>query len=217
MGWREIEALCHKALAETSFLPEQPAPVDIELFAETCFTNDVGYEEMEHLGYTAFDANGRVLEIRVSTAIDDGSTIGVRRTRATWAHECGHCLFHSAAFVRETKSSVPAQPILVNRKVSPIFTLSEHEERLREYQANQAIGSLLLPRSLVLTALNLRGLLIKSSASRFPTIRVEDSNDAMVLISETFDVSRTVAKHRLAKIFPIRKTSQLKFSFRFSR
>jgi hypothetical protein len=76
-----------------------------------------------------------------------------------------------------------------------------------EYQANRAIGALLLPRSLVSSAL--REFTDSSGGLDIPTLLPGNREPAARHLADVFDVNPAVARLRLSEILPDHSTSQL--------
>ena len=207
----EFERICENALRQHGLLPLHPTPIRIDRFVEKHFRTQPTYEHLPAglLGYTSFGPRG-VEAIVVSQAFDDeGTAIAERRLRTTLAHESGHGLFHTELFAVETPpqslfggTPPPDRPSILCR--SGDVTGSEmppnHRPSRLEYQANKAIGALLLPRSLVRSAL--ASLLVPRGALNKPTLLAARRDEAIRLVAETFDVNPVVARLRLGAVFP---------------
>ena len=76
-----------------------------------------------------------------------------------------------------------------------------------EYQANQAMGALLLPRSLVEKALE--GTLEARGLLRLRVLSAGNREAAIRMIAEMFDVNPVVAKYRLEALYPSSAEQQL--------
>ena len=130
------------------------------------------------------------------------SIVAERRISTTLAHEAGHCLFHAhlLAALKPQRDSSPedgerplALKILCRDEPSPSC-----DGKWWEYQANAAIGPLLLPQELVIQAvqpsLECRGLL------GLPTLADRARRPAELAIAETFNVNPIVSRIRLSQI-----------------
>jgi hypothetical protein len=214
----EIESICVEALTSVELFPVSPSPVRIDRFIEKRFKVQPTYDALPLgiLGFTRFGTNG-VEEIIVSQALDEeGTTAAERRLRTTLAHEGGHGLLHAHLFaLGDCPDSLFAgelatdAPKIMCRDDAQTGGDSGKKPPYRwwEFQANQAMGALLLPRSLVEKALEgsleMRGLLgipVLPSGSRESSIR---------MIADTFDVNPIVARIRLEALYPPSAEQQL--------
>lgn len=214
----DFESICVEALTSVGLFPASPSPVRIDRFIEKRFKVQPTYTPLPSgvLGFTRFGANG-VEEIVISQALDEeGTTSAERRLRTTLAHEGGHGLLHAhlfalgnrpdSLFAGELASDAPK--IMCRDDVQSSENSGKKPPyRWWEYQANQAMGVLLLPQSLVEnaleTTLEARGLLgvrVLPATSREAAIR---------LIADTFDVNPIVARYRLEALFPLSAEQQL--------
>lgn len=204
----EIERICADALKSAGCLPTSCSPIEIDLFVEKAFDCRVVYDSLPPgvLGAAAFRRDGKVAAITVSRSLDSAGQVGQRRARTTWAHEAGHGLLHGPLFAQGNVR----HPVLDScfdykrRRIlcrEPDFRASGtgYDGKWWEWQANQAIGPLLLPRELVRTAVEplteergMLGFRVLPSAHREPAAR---------LLAETFDVNPAVARIRLSGLF----------------
>lgn len=217
-GPADFESICVEALRSVELFPASPSPVRIDRFIEKRFKVQPTYAPLPLgvLGFTRFGANG-VEEIVISQALDEeGTATAERRLRTTLAHEGGHGLLHAHLFaLGERPDSLfsgalaPDAPKIMCRDdvQSGASTGKKPPYRWWEYQANQAMGVLLLPQSLVENALETileaRGLLgvrVLPASSR---------EDAIRLIAGTFDVNPIVARYRLDALYPASAEQQL--------
>ena len=206
----EIDQICSSALTAHKLLPETPARIRIDRFIEKHFACAMPFEDLPPgvLGCCGFGSDGEVEHIMVSRIIgDDESLTAQRRVRSTYAHEAGHGLLHGCLFVEESTPSLfpedQAEP--KNRR---ILCRGEDIEKLPdriyngkwwEFQANRAIGGLLLPKLLVVEA-------ARPFAREVPPLGalvLDDSRreNAAAAVADTFDVSRAAARFRLQEIF----------------
>src|ERR1700746_3135519 len=164
----EIDEICLEALKRQALLPSRPAPIRIERFVEKEFKTALRDEDLgpENLGCTIFNSSGAVEAILVSRDLEEKNTTPARRrVRSTVAHEAGHGLLHGPLFAAGTAAELGenqrrilcrSEDILVEKKQS-------YRGRWWEFQANQAIGSLLLPRPLMNAFLDQSGVKPDSS------------------------------------------------------
>jgi len=216
----EIDDMCLEALGKSGLMPQTPEPVRIDRFVEKYFQCNTGYEDLPlgTMGYTLFDAKGKVLQVRVSDKLEDGKRSSERRVRSTWAHEGGHCLLHPTLFIEEQgqptfgqtegkNSNIEGGKILCrDNDIRP--TGRTYDGRWWEWQANRCIGGLLLPKKLVREALV--DILIDSVVTKSPSLLPAKRQEAEAIISGIFDVNPVVARIRLTEMFPDNK-GQIEF------
>lgn len=214
----DFESICVEALRSVELFPASPSPVRIDRFIEKRFKVQPRYSPLPPgvLGFTRFGANG-VEEIVISQALDEeGTTAAERRLRTTLAHEGGHGLLHAHLFsLGERPDSLfsgelapDALKIMCRDDVQTwASTGKKPPYRWWEYQANQAMGSLLLPQPLVENALEtmleMRGLL------GVPVIPAGSREASIRLIAKTFEVNPIVARYRLDALYPASTERQL--------
>jgi len=217
-GLADFESICVEALTSVGLFPASPSPVRIDRFIEKRFKVQPTYAELPTgvLGFTRFGAKG-VEEIVISEALDEeGTTSAERRLRTTLAHEGGHGLLHAHLFAMGERPDTlfagelaPDAPKIMCRDdvQSAARAGTSPPYRWWEYQANQAMGALLLPRSLVEIALEntleARGLL------GLRVLPEENRGSAIRLIAEMFDVNPVVARYRLEALYPPSAAQQL--------
>ena len=210
----QIDEICAHALEVSGCLPSEPTPIEIELFIEKHFECLVLYEEIKPgvLGFAEFDANGRVEVVGAARSLFDGGSVGERRVRSTLAHEAGHGLLHATLFAAASES----HPLLdgsFDYERRRIMCRAEdlgrgndgYDGKWWEWQANQAIGGLLLPQRLVEACVE--PLLEERGALRLPELPESNRERAVRVLADTFEVNRAVASIRLAVLSP--PTSQL--------
>ncbi len=162
----EIESICLDELQKINLYPAVPSPVRIDRFVEKRFGVVPTYEDLPSglLGFTRFGSKG-VEEIVVAKALDDeGTQPAERRLRTTLAHEGGHGLLHARLFVLGSPPdslfgdglAADAPKILCRDGGIPGDGHAPGKKapyRWWEFQANLAMGALLLPKPLVAKAL----------------------------------------------------------------
>jgi hypothetical protein len=195
----EIDEICFEALERQSLLPSNPAPIRIERFVEKEFKTALRYEDLgpDNLGCTIFNSLGAVEAILVSRSLEEQNTTPARRrVRSTVAHEAGHGLLHGSLFIEGNLPNLGENQrrILCRSKDILGETPRSYRGRWWEFQANQAIGSLLLPRSLMNTFLDQSGT---GSRILTPAERESLAKKAAVI----FDVNPVVARIRLDSLF----------------
>jgi hypothetical protein len=201
----EIDEICLEALKSQSLLPSKPAPVRIERFVEKQFRTPLRYEDLgpDNLGCTIFNSSGAVEAILVSRSLEEQNTTPARRrVRSTVAHEAGHGLLHGPLFIGDNfpDRGENQRRILCRSEDILVETQRSYRGRWWEFQANQAIGSLLLPRLLVNAFLDQSGIEVDSSGSRSLTPAQRESLAKKAAV--TFDVNPIVARIRLDSLFP---------------
>ena len=200
----EIDEICLEALKKQSLLPSTPAPIRIERFVEKQFHAPLRYEDLgpDHLGCTIFTSSGTVQAILVSRFLEEQNTIPARRrARSTVAHEAGHGLLHGPLFIGDNfpDRGESQRRILCRSEDILLETESSYRGRWWEFQANQAIGSLLLPRPLMNAFLDQSGIKLDSPgrSSLTPLQRESLAKKAAVI----FDVNPIVVRIRLDSFF----------------
>ncbi|UWZ85256.1 hypothetical protein [Occallatibacter riparius] len=201
-----IERFCEDALRSVGLLPNVPSAIRIERFIEKKFGLTPEYAALPAgvLGYTAFEA-GRPMGLVVDRGLAEAdSAVAQRRINTTLAHEAGHCLFHAHLFSKAQESELLFVEMGEDSKTPKILCRDEpaarYDGKWWEFQANAAIGPLLLPKDLVLTAVQpfveSRGLL------GLLTLGNQMRSAAEVALAEIFEVNPIVARIRLAGLFP---------------
>lgn len=204
----KINRMCYGALRETGCLPVTPRPIEIELFVEKRFNCPLAYLDLGPgvLGSIAFDARGKVAMIAVSRSLFSGGKGAERRAWTTVAHEAGHGLLHGRLFAEEIEEH-PLFEDHVDRKRRRIlcrkadleYRSGGYHGKWWEWQANQAIGGLLLPSALVLDCL--APLLESVGAMQVSTLPTPIPEEAVQLVATTFEVNPVVARIRLSELF----------------
>jgi hypothetical protein len=138
--------------------------------------------------------------ILVSRSLEEQNTAPARRrVRSTVAHEAGHGLLHGSLFIDSPDLAENRRRILCRSEDILGETQRSYRGRWWEFQANQAIGSLLLPRLLMNTFLDQSGIELDSSGNRTlsPVQRESLAKKAAVI----FDVNPIVVRIRLDSLF----------------
>jgi hypothetical protein len=200
----EIEMTCSQELRSLGLLPTDPSPIRIERFIEKRFCSPV-YEDLPEdvLGYSRFGPKGVEGIVISRTLAEDQSRAAERRVTTTLAHEAGHGLFHAHLFVLGAPrrglfgSEVTGPKILCRNESSPG---RGYDGRWWEFQANQAMGALLLPRHLVEKAVE--SMLVSDGALGLGrSLPAGDRESAVMLVSEVFEVNPAVARIRLQELY----------------
>jgi hypothetical protein len=214
----EVERICIDELHATGLYPTTPSPIRVDRFIEKRFQITPRYEDLHEgvLGFPVFGASGPQ-DIVVARALDEeGTKPAERRIRTTLAHEAGHGLLHSHLFVlnRDVRPlfgdfSDPERPKILCRDVAGTVSAQRkgYDGRWWEFQANLAMGSLLMPRPLVEVALQpfleTRGMLGGTTLNELRRV------DAVRYLAEVFDVNPAVAKIRIEELYPMGGEKQL--------
>jgi hypothetical protein len=213
----EIDKICLDALKLQSLLPTEPAPIRIERFVEKQFKAHLRYEDLgpQHLGCIVFNPSGTVEAIVVSRLLEEQNTTRARRrVRSTIAHEAGHGLLHGPLFSEgnsedsENEALGGKRPVILCRAEDILVdTQRSYAGRWWEFQANQAMGSLLLPSLLINAFLERSGIEPFSFASRIlaPAAREALIKEAAAI----FDVNSIVVRIRLDSLFPQKKNAKM--------
>jgi hypothetical protein len=204
---REIEYICTDALRGVGLLPSSPEAIRIDRFIEKRFNVVPTYEDLPNgvLGLTRFGKQG-VREVVVARALDDDSSVvAERRIRTTLAHEGGHCLLHMHLFVLATPTqklfgdfSEPDKPKVLCRDEVLGNARESYAGNWWEFQANRAIGGLLLPAALVTDSL---GEFMLKGPAGFPHFDQSRIEDAARELADVFNVNPVVAKIRIKQLF----------------
>lgn len=209
---QEIDRICSEELRAVELYPSAPAPIRIERFIEKRFRATVVYDDLPPgvLGYTRFGRKG-VETIVVSRALsDDGTAVAERRINTTLAHEAGHGFLHGHLFVLEeppatlfgASSGADHGRILCRDDAIPTVPtagLRRYDGRWWEFQANHAIGGLLLPKRLV--ELSVSSFLIKRGGLAQLLLPDDHREEAAGHAARVFDVNPVVARIRLDGMF----------------
>lgn len=212
----EIDTICLGALREANMLPSQPQAIEIDRFLESYWGVRLVYEDHDHdtTGSTVFSSKGRVTGFTVARWLDEeGSTTSDRRLRSTLAHEGGHGLLHQKLFIADPTPSLfeadrgldgPRNFLCRSSDIQPVGA-TPYNGQWWEWQANLAIGGLLLPIPLV------RKIVAPfTEETRFgETLKEYQRVIAERELAEVFDVNPVVARIRLAEMFPQEKHPNL--------
>ncbi len=203
----EIDRICCEALADVGLLPKEPCPIRVERFIEKRFESHIEYTDFSDgvLGCTVFDKEGTVKRVGVASSLYDGTQIGRRRVRSTLAHEAGHGLLHQILFIEGSgQIGLPQTENLDFRNSRIMCRRGDFEQngtggKWWEYQANRAIGGLLLPNQLLELAL---GQLLEEAGSMGRKCLPPDMFlRAKVLVADAFEVNPVVAEIRLKELY----------------
>jgi hypothetical protein len=218
----DIEKMCLDELRKVGLYPSSPSPVRIDRFIEKRFKIDPRYEALPAgiLGYTKFGSRG-VEEIAVSKELEEDNTkTSARRVKTTLAHEAGHGLLHMHLFAlgQQTKSMFGdsldesgSKILCRNDAIEGAQTgkRTGYDGKWWEYQANLAMGALLVPRALAMKAME--PFLVEEGLMRMKTLDQTRREEAITSLAEIFEVNPVVVRIRIDQIFSGAKTNQLTF------
>lgn len=203
---KDIEQTCKSALQSVGLFPQTPEPIRIDRFIEKRFKVTPEYEDLGVgvLGMAKFGKNG-LQGIIVSERLDDGSTSSERRIRSTLAHEAGHGLLHGHLFALEAEGLLfgteeRQRPNILCRDTPDNIDQNRYNGQWWEYQANRAIGGLLLPKDLVIEAL--KNVIIPIGNLGGSWTLPENRQAILIELSDLFDVNPVVAEIRCSELFP---------------
>lgn len=211
----EIERTCLDELSAVGLLPDKPEPVRIDYFIEKRFKVVPEYQSLPAgvLGYSRFGGNG-VEAIVISGALDsDPAKSSERRLRTTLAHEAGHVLFQGHLFALGKKpvslfnDGLDEPRILCRAEDPSIPEGRKYDGKWWEFQADQAIGPLLLPQPLV--ELAIEQFFAKTGSFGLKTLPVESRESAAAILAEAFNVNPAAARTRLNILYPVGNQNQL--------
>ena len=204
----EIERICLDTLVAAGCLPDTPAPVEIDLFIEKHFECKIEYSDVAPgvLGFAVFEGDA-VVVIGAARSLFEADAKAERRGRATLAHEAGHGLLHAKMFgavhephpILNGSFDFRRRRIMCRREDLEVGTEAYHG-KWWEWQANQAIGGLLLPRPLVEACVEPLTEAVGALGQR--DLPSANHVQAVHRIADTFDVNLAVARIRLAALFP---------------
>lgn len=173
------------------------------------------------LGRTKFFPDGSI-RIEVSRSLADNAEndiVARRRLRTTLAHECGHVACHSCLYVQDVETI-------------PLFAGGEEPQGFRsaimcrqegvgqtgyrgewwEFQANQCMAALLVPRSLF--SHSVRRTITETGFSTFEeAIRKGHGEDIVRALANEYDVSSPVTLYRLQGLGFAPKAAQTRMRF----
>jgi hypothetical protein len=201
----DIEQICTDELRAAGLFPTTPEPIRIDRFIEKRFHVSHRYDDLPEgvLGYTKFGKNG-VEDIVVAKKLDEEQTdVSERRLSTTLGHEAGHGLLHAHLFVLGTKplglfgDSQSREPVILCRNET---ARSKYDGSWWEFQANQAMASLLMPRKLVEVAVS--PYLISTGILGAKYLEKTRRKEAETSLAQTFGVNPIVARLRLDTFYP---------------
>lgn len=207
----EIDRMCADELRKAGLYPKEPGPIRIDRFVEKRFSLTPTYDDLPDgvLGFTKFGAKG-VVEIVIARSLDDeNSVIAERRVRSTMAHEAGHGLAHTAfiAMANGSRDLFTEGPNKDSVLCRGVHGYGRYSGEWWEFQANEAIGGLLLPRDLVARAL--QPYLVDLGSLLGPTLDPARREKAITEMAELFNVNPAVSRIRIEGMYPLDTGGQL--------
>jgi Zn-dependent peptidase ImmA (M78 family) len=158
---------------------------------------------------TIFGERG-VERIVVARHLDDhGSLVSQRRVRTTLGHEAGHGVLHTHLFALDSSDpplfgdlSEPSAPRVLCKVdlANASGRTGRYEGDWAEFQANRAMGALLLPRILVQAAAAPYLMSVGTLGRR--ELDCDRSDEAIRVLAETFDVNPIAVRFRLEYLYP---------------
>ncbi len=180
--------------------------INVDLVLLRCFEVEADYVTLppNTLGRTLFAPDGR-LQVQVSrdlAELAETNNTARRRLRATLSHECGHISCHRHFFLRDHETlslfgeddrKKPEPAILCRNE-----TIGKHGYRGEwwEFQANQCMAALLLPKQLVVPRVA-AALATCGQESFEDAIRENEAERILLALSNQFDVSSEATFYRL--------------------
>ena len=215
---KDIEVICIDELRKVKLLPSSPEPVRVNRFIEKKFKIHLIFDDLPDgvIGCTEFGPDGVQGMIISKTLSEEGSKIAERRINTTLAHEAGHGLLHTHLFVLGQNpeslfgkefDSKKTKILCRNTAIQGLQGFNGTSNPWWEIQANLVIGPLLMPKALVLTALE--PFCIKKGRLGWQVPDRSLQEEAVKALSEIFDVNPIVAKIRLESLFPPAQDYQL--------
>ena len=207
----EFDEIAIAELASVGLLPDIPKPIRVERFIERRFGFAPEYEDLPAgtIGVTAFGP-GSAEAVLISRALsEEGSRAAERLINSTLAHEAGHIIMHRDIFTLQRRKGLDSlidadkQTFLCRSDAVGVSTEGANAPRYNgewwEYQANQMIGALLMPRPLVYNALEL--LLSGQGELGVKVLERNQRERAAQRLARVFDVNPAAARIRVASLF----------------
>jgi len=207
---REFEAMMSELILRVDtpvFVAGKGVDVDLVLFKALSLEAD--YVDLEEgvLGRTLFRSDGKVSIEIARSLVDEAEVSGVarRRFRTTLAHEAGHVTAHRQLFLKDTEtlslfSNRPGEaenPAILCRETAT--ELSSYSGEWWEYQANQCMGALLLPKHFLSKQLD-HALAVHGVDSFEMALRLGHGESVARGLANIFDVNGPVVLFRLQQM-----------------
>lgn len=208
----EFDQMMNEARAKAgSDVFNEGAGIDVDRVLMKAFGIEADYVDLPVgvLGRTVFDSMGQA-RVELSRYLDEAASndkLARRRLRTTLAHEVGHVACHPTLFIEDTVtlSLFPEDDTnkgegILCREVS---IGNYNEKRYRgewwEYQANQCMASLLLPRELFND--KVRTAIESVDVGSFDdAVRSGNGEKVVTSLANCFDVSQEVVLYRLREL-----------------
>ena len=215
----EIDEIALEALRAVDLLPSQPEPVRVDRFVEKRFDVVPQYADLPSgvLGFTRFGPSGAEAVVLSRSLSEEGSSVAERRLNSTLAHEAGHLLLHGHLFALERRPALPFPEDLdaTTRKIlcrsnavgATKAPSPRYDGQWWEFQANQMIGALLMPRPSVEEAL--APMFTSRGRLGIKALDGERRDVAIHHLATLFEVNPAVARLRLEKILVSPDSRQL--------
>lgn len=201
----EFDVIARHTLQTHGLYPDTSEPINIELLIDKLFPCGYRFVALPPrlMGRIIFDSEGpRVIELQKSLDRPYNSLVN-RRCRSTIGHECGHGILHSQLFsqlwnAQEDETEKRLKSVL-NDKSRHLDEArrNDDEENWFEYQANRMMASLLLPIQSIIAEIGEQYI----EPDHHRRLTLGDRRQLSMQISRTFDVTPTLALHRLDDIF----------------
>ena len=210
-----------------------PMQIDIDSFAQNYRGLKQDFQYLSHngvyLGMTVFNDTDKVvifdpntlraeyISAEARTIIIDNNLLEENqehRYRYTMGHECGHDIYHTQYFgynpdqisfleEKENEPMIKCRVVNLNGVKKPVVW---DEKNTMEWQANYMASSLLMPKSMVIKAVN-------DDNDTFYNMRhffnVPKAELTVIMVSRLFNVSEEAARYRLQGLGLIGKENQL--------
>ena len=185
--------------------------VDVDLVILKAYGLEPDYVNLRDgvLGRTLFQKDGSA-SIEISRALADlaeTDQLARRRLRTTLAHEAGHAACHRQLFVSDTETlplfndermeNEEEKPAILCRESS--VAIAGYQGEWWEFQANQCMACLLLPRRLV--GQKVSEIFAHLGVSDFSEAQAQTLDEEVIrLVSDSFDVSWQAVTYRLQEL-----------------
>ena len=182
--------------------------IDVDLVLYKAFDLEADYVDLPAgvLGRTILDRMGRA-RVEVSRDLDEAAAsddLARRRLRTTLAHEVGHVACHPTLFIEDTatmslfpENGASEQDGILCREASVgDFDERRYRGEWWEYQANQCMAALLLPRKIFLEKAD-NAIESMGAVSFNEAVRRGSGEKVVRTLSNCFDVSQEAVFYRL--------------------
>lgn len=197
--------------------------VDVDYVLLKGYGCDPDYIELPDniLGKTIFSSDGKV-EVQISSQLAEQAqtdNISRKRLRTTIAHEIGHIACHQSLFLKDesTLSLFESDEANSKKKVNNILCRDSSVDNYKysgewwEYQANQCMATLLLPKTLLMNYVSSQ---LKSfSVSNFDeAIKAGCADPIIKNVCDQFDISYEAMFYRLKELGFIPRLGQFRLA-----